>query len=143
MEAQHAFDTHGRTPWALGLGVYRLDRRYQFRPWNNLVHLVEKLLPAGGLAILFKRDFGKRLLLHGARLQFSAALPLAQHAKRINQTFPRKRVRSSHRQAKYYAHDLRPQKRMRGRHSPDPDKLRFGFLTRITYRLGYHLHVGY
>jgi hypothetical protein len=65
MEAQHAFDAHRRTPGAVSLGIDRLDGRHQFRPGHDTGHLVEKLFPAGGLAILFERDLGKRLLRHG------------------------------------------------------------------------------
>jgi hypothetical protein len=55
MEAQHPFDAHRRSPGAFGLGIDRLDDRYQFRPRHDTVHLVEKLLTASELAILLER----------------------------------------------------------------------------------------
>ena len=64
-EAHHAFDAYGRTASSLGLGIERRNRGDQVRPWHNAVHLIEKPLTAGGLAILFKRDLCKRRLLHG------------------------------------------------------------------------------
>lgn len=61
MDAQHAFDAHRRTPSPLGLGIHRLNRDGQFRPRHDSVHLVEKPLTAGGLAIPFKRYVRKCL----------------------------------------------------------------------------------
>ena len=65
MEAQHAFDPDRWTPRPIGLGIDRLDHGHSVRPWHHAIHLVEELLTAGGLAILLKRDLGKRRLLHG------------------------------------------------------------------------------
>jgi len=36
----------GGRPASFGLGKKRLDQLAQVAPWNNLVHLVEKLFPA-------------------------------------------------------------------------------------------------
>jgi len=65
MEAQHAFDTHRRTPGAVGLGIHRLNDRHQVRPRYHAIHFIEESLAAGGFAIRFERGLGKCRLLHG------------------------------------------------------------------------------
>ena len=47
-----------------GLGIERLNDGRQFRLVNHPIHLVEKLFPAGRLAILLETFFGKGLLAH-------------------------------------------------------------------------------
>ena len=91
MEPQHALDPHRWTARPVGLGIQRLDDRHQFRPGHHAIHFVEKLLAASGLAILFKRDVGKYLLVPEVRLPFRAALPVAHYEKGISQTFLRSR----------------------------------------------------
>jgi hypothetical protein len=68
----------------------RLDRGDQFHPGQDAVHLAEELFASGGLATWLKRDFGKCLLVHGGRLAFSAALPVAHYERGTNQTFPKR-----------------------------------------------------
>lgn len=88
MQTQHAIDDHRWTPEAFAFGIDRLDRGDLFRPGHDTIHLAEKLFAAGGLAIRFKRDFGKDRLVHKVRLPFSAARPVAHYERGINQTFP-------------------------------------------------------
>jgi hypothetical protein len=87
MEAQHAFDAHRWMPRPLGLEIDWLDHSHQVHPGHHLVHLIEKPLAAGGLVILIKCDFGKRLLGHGAHLLRSQAPSFAHLGRGINQAF--------------------------------------------------------
>jgi len=64
MDAQHALNTHRRTASAIALWIKRLDHRRQLRPGYDPVHLLEKLFPAGRLAVLLETFFGKGMLAH-------------------------------------------------------------------------------
>ena len=87
MQSQHALNPHRWTSRLLGFGIYWLDDRHQIRPRHHAVHLVEKPLSAGRLAILFKRDINKCLLVHELHLPFRTALPVADYQNGINQSF--------------------------------------------------------
>ncbi len=46
------------------LGIIRRDLRTQLAPWNHLVRICPKLLPARRLAVTLKIPCGKDLFLH-------------------------------------------------------------------------------
>ena len=71
MYAQHPFQTHWRPARAFRLRVKRLDRLAEVFPWDNLLHLIEKLFPTCWLAKLLKAFFGERSLPHSANLQWA------------------------------------------------------------------------
>jgi len=87
VDAEHARNADRRTASPLGLGIKRCDHPGQVTPRNHAGHLVEKPLAARGLAIPFKRNLRKRLLLHGHASLRVLCSPLPYRAARINQRF--------------------------------------------------------
>ena len=69
MNPQHAFQAHRWTACAFGFGIKRFDDLAQAMPGNNLFHLVQKLVTAGGLALAFKTFISKSLLAHSTGLR--------------------------------------------------------------------------
>ena len=63
VDSQHPLQSNRRATVA-GFGVERFDRFTKLIPWNDLVHLRQKLLPAGRLAEALKVAGGKGLLFH-------------------------------------------------------------------------------
>jgi hypothetical protein len=53
----------GRAARAFAARVYRLDQRRELLPRHHPVHLRQKLLAAGGLAVTLKAGCGERFLL--------------------------------------------------------------------------------
>jgi hypothetical protein len=69
MDPQHPLHSDRRPAGAFALRITRLDHPAQSRPRYDLVHLLEKLLPAGQLAKSFEALFGKAALAHRFNLQ--------------------------------------------------------------------------
>jgi len=63
MDAQHGFQRK-RPPPATGLGVNRFDQRAEPLPGNDLFHLGQEQLTAGGLGLFGETGFGKAALFH-------------------------------------------------------------------------------
>ena len=60
VDAQHPLQSL-RSATAAGLGVEWFDRFAKLVPWNYLVHLRQKLLPAGRFAVALKISSSKGL----------------------------------------------------------------------------------
>lgn len=71
MDLEHPLNANRRAPGAFALRIKWLDYPAQSRPWNDLVHLLEKLLPARRLAKLPESFVGQRALAH--QFNFRAA----------------------------------------------------------------------
>ena len=61
LDAQHHLQLFRRATCTLGLWVKRFYNLAQFTPWQNRVHLHQKLFPARHLAVAFKGFVGKGL----------------------------------------------------------------------------------
>ena len=69
MNPQDALKAHRRVAHAFGFGVKRINDLAPATPGNNLLHLVEKLVPAGRLAMPFKAFVSESLLAHSTNLR--------------------------------------------------------------------------
>jgi len=69
MNSQHAFQAHRWAARTCRFGIKRLNDLAPPAPRNNLFHLREKLVPAGGFELAFRAFISERLLAHSTNLQ--------------------------------------------------------------------------
>lgn len=100
MNPQHALDADRPAARAFGVGIERFDGRRQFRPRNDLVHVFQKLLAAGFLAVLLEAFFGKRSLVSSDTQSCAWAVPVSFRCDKCDYRKCRELIRVSLRQLK-------------------------------------------
>lgn len=86
VNAQHPLQPCRRAARAFAARVYRLDQRRELLPRHHPVHLRQKLLAAGGLAVTLKAGCGERFLLRARHPTSHTDLMLHFNLQRANKS---------------------------------------------------------